>query len=178
MKKLLSVILTVLMVIGLCSCKEGGGLFAKPVPTPIPEINPLDLISAEDVYAAINYAYAPMLDGDTCVRDGNKATAFFRSEPIGRGDPVIVEITQYSDTVSKEEVWYEYDNNRIKRPSAQKIENMGEDAFIAFPSIHVFDRGCYIKITAGSGDTEEQRNALMTLATTAVTKLNAIISAE
>lgn len=178
MKKLLSVFTALLIVIGLCSCKEGGGLFAKPVPTPIPEISPLDLISAEDVYAAINYAYAPVLDGDTCVRDGNKATAFFRSEPIGQGDPVIIEITQYSDTVSKENVWYEYDNNRIKRPSAQTIENMGEDAFIAFPSIHVFDKGCYIKITAGSGDTEEQRNALMTLASTAVAKLDAIISAK
>lgn len=178
MKKLLSVFTALLIVVGLCSCKNGGGLFAKPVPTPIPEISPLDLISAEDVYAAINYAYAPVLDGDTCVRDGNKSIAFFRSEPIGQGDPVIIEITQCSDTVSKEDVWLEYDNDRIKRPSAQTIENMGEDAFIAFPSIHVFDKGCYIKITAGSGDTEEQRSSLMTLGSTAAAKLDAIISAQ
>lgn len=178
MKKLLSVCLTLLMVMGLCSCGKGGGLFADPVPTPVPEISPLDLISAEEIYVAINYAYAPVLDGDTCVRDGNKSTAFFRSELIGQGDPVIIEITQYSDTVPKEDVWYEYDNDRIKRTSAQTVENMGEDAFIAFPSIHIFDKGCYIKITAGSGNTEEQRNTLMSLAATAVAKLDAIISPQ
>lgn len=178
MKKLLLVFSTLLIVIGLCSCGGNDGLFSKPTPTPIPEINPLDLLSSEDVYAAIGYAYAPVLDGDTYTRDGNQATAYYRSEPIGQGDPVIITITQFSNTVSKENIWYEYDNDRVKRATAEAVADLGEDAFIAFPSIHVYDRGCHIKITAGSGDTEEQRNMLLNLAATATAKLETIMPAE
>lgn len=173
MKKFLSLFSVFLLLIGLCACDFG--LFAEPEPEPIPEINPIELISAEDVYAAINYAYAPVLEGDTYTRDGNKVTAVYRSEPIGQGDPVIIEITQYSATVPKETVWYEYDNDRVMRPSAQTVEGLGEDAFVAFPSIHVFDKGCHIKITAGSGCTDEQRNILINLATTATARLEAIM---
>lgn len=178
MKKLLLVFSTLLVVVGLCSCGDGGGIFAKPTPTPVPEINPLELISAEDVYAAINYAYAPVLDGDTYTRDGNESTAMFRSEPIGQGDPVIITVKQFTDTVSKETVWYEYDSARIKRSSAEMISDLGEDAYIAFPSIHVYDRGCHITITAGSGSTEEQKNTLLNLAATATAKLENIITPE
>lgn len=175
MKKLLLIFLALLMTICLCSCGKGGGLFASPTPAPVTEINPIEIITPEDVYAAVNYAYAPVLDGDTYIRDGNKATALYRSEPIGQGDPVIVEITQYTDTVAKESVWYEYDNERIKRSSAEAVSELGEDAYIAFPSIHVFDRGCHIKITAGSGSSEEQKNTLLTLARTAVARIDAIM---
>lgn len=171
MKKFLLILSAVLITVGLCSCGDTKPNEAKE---PIPEINPIEIITPEDVYAAINYAYAPVLDGDTYTRDANKATAFYRSEPIGQ-DPVIVEITQYTDTIPKENVWYEYDNDRIKRSSAEAIPELGEDAFIAFPSIHVFDRGCHIKITAGSGNTEEQRNTLLTLAQTAVSRIEAVM---
>lgn len=171
MKKFLLILTAVLMTVGLCSC---GDTQPNKANEPIPEVNPVEIITPEDVYAAINYAYAPVLDGDTYTRDANKATAFYRSEPIGQ-DPVIVEITQYTDSVPKENVWYEYDNDRIKRSSAEAIPELGEDAFIAFPSIHVFDRGCHIKITAGSGNTEEQRNTLLTLAQTAVSRIEAVM---
>lgn len=175
MKKLLLAVSTLLLVIGLCSC---GGTFSKPAPMPVPEIDPTALITAEDVYAATGYAYAPVLDGNTYTRDVNTATAFYRSEPIGQGDPVIIEVTQYTDTVSKETVWYEYENERAKRPSAQMVTELGEDAYLAFPSIHVFDRGCHIKITAGSGNNEEQQNMLVNLAVTAVTRFEALMPAE
>lgn len=171
MKKFLLILSAVLITVGLCSCGDTKPNEAK---VPIPEINPIEIITPEDVYAAINYAYAPVLDGDAYTRDANKATAFYRSEPIGQ-DPVIVEITQYTDSISKENIWYEYDNDRIKRSSAETIPELGEDAFIAFPSIHVFDRGCHIKITAGSGNTEEQRNTLLTLAQTAVSRIEAVM---
>lgn len=171
MKKFLLILTAVLMTVGLCSC---GNTKPNEAKAPIPEVNPVEIITPEDVYAAINYAYAPVLDGDTYTRDANKATAFYRSDPIGQ-DPVIVEITQYTDSVPKENVWYEYDNDRIKRSSAEAIPELGEDAFIAFPSIHVFDRGCHIKITAGSGNTEEQRNTLLTLAQTAVSRIEAVM---
>ena len=40
MKKLLLVLASLAMIIGLCACGGDGGLFAKPTPTPIPEIDP------------------------------------------------------------------------------------------------------------------------------------------
>jgi hypothetical protein len=175
MKKLLLIISTLLIVLGLCSCGGDSGLFAAATPTPIPEVNPLDLLSAEDVYNGIGYAYAPVLDGDTYVRDGNKATATYRSEQLGQGDPVIISVTQFNETVSKETVWYEYDYDRVMRSSAEAISNLGEDAFLAFPTIHVYDRGCHIEITAGSGDTDDQRNMLINFATTAVAKFETIM---
>lgn len=173
MRKLLLIFSCVIITMGLCSCGNGGNP-SQPASETIPEVNPIEIITPEDVYAAVNYAYAPVLDGDTYVRDGNKATAFYRSEPIGQ-DPVIVEITQYTDTVSREDVWYGYDTDRIKRSTAESISELGEDAFIAFPSIHVFDRGCHIKITAGSGNTEEQRSTLLSLAQTAVSRIEAVM---
>ncbi len=178
MKKLLLAVSTLLMVVVLCSCGSSGDIFSKPTPTPIPEIDPTALITPEDVYAATGYAYAPVLDGNTYTRDGNTATAVYRSEPVGQGDPVIVEVTQYTDTVSKETVWYEYDSERAKRPSAQMVTELGEDAYLAFPSIHIFDRGCHIKITAGSGSGEEQQNMLVNLAVTAVERFEAIMPAQ
>ena len=178
MKKISLIIITLIATLGLCSCSGSvAGLFAPATPIPIPDINPLDVLGAEDVYVALNYSYAPVLDGDTYIRDGNVATATYRSEPIGQ-DPVIITITQHTSSVSKETVWYGYDYDRVMRSSAEMISDLGEDAFIAYPSIHVYDRGCHIQITAGSGDTPEQRNLLINLAQTAVAKFEAIMPAE
>lgn len=178
MKKISLILMTILAAFGLCSCSGGTtGLFAQATPVPIPELNPVEILSAEDVYAALNYAYAPVLEGDTYVRDGNVVTATYRSEPMGQ-DPVIITISQYTSSVPKENIWYEYDYDRVKRPSAEAIEALGEDAFIAYPSIHVYDRGCHIQITAGSGDTPEQRDLLISLANTAAAKIEAIMPAE
>ena len=70
-----------------------------------------------------------------------------------------------------EHVWYEYDTDKSLRPSAEEVTELGENAYIAFPSINIYDRGCYVKITAGSGSDDNQRNQLLTLARIAIARL-------
>ena len=62
-----------------------------------------------------------------------------------------------------------------KRQNVQAQKLIGQEAYIAFPSIHVYDKGCLIDITAGSGADENQKALLMSLATVAAGRLEQII---
>ena len=176
MKKIILVVISLAATICLCACGKGdGGLFSKATPTPLPEVNPVDILTIVDVFAGVNYSYTPVLEGGSAVKDGNTLTATYRSDQIGQVDPVIVSVTQFNDTLTKQDVWYEYDNIRVKRPNAEMIPDLGEDAFLAFPTIHVFDRGCHIAITAGSGANDIQRTTLINFAKIAVAKFENIM---
>ena len=173
MKKVLFVLASLACVIMMCSCGGGiGGLFTKATPTPIPVVDPSALITADDVAAATGYM--PVLDGGAVKYEGNTATAFYRSEPIGQ-DPVEIIVQQYNEQTPVENVWFDYDTDRAYRSTAEEIANLGETAFIAFPSINIYDRGCYIRITAGSGSDDNQRNLLMNLANIAVPRLEEVM---
>lgn len=158
----------------LCSCGNGG-LFAEPTPTPIPQVDPAQILSEADISEAIGNSYAVRLEGGASARSGNEATASYYADPLGNGDPVIVSVKQFTDTVSKDDIWNNYDGERIKRSSSELIEGIGEDAYIAFPSIHVYDRGCEIIVTAGSGSDEGQENLLKTLAEKATANFETIM---
>ena len=172
MKKLLFVLATLAGVIMMCSCGGGGGLFSKATPTPIPVVDPSVLITADDVAAATGYF--PVLEGGAVKYDGNTATALYVSDPLGQ-DPVEITVQQYNEEVPVVNVWYDYDTDRAYRSSAEEIANLGETAFIAFPSINIYDRGCYIRITAGSGADENQRNLLLNLAYIAIPRFEEIM---
>ena len=51
--------------------------FAKPTPTPIPEIDPATLITTDDV--ALNAGYTPVIEESGTSRNGNVATVLYRS---------------------------------------------------------------------------------------------------
>ncbi len=172
MKKILLVIASLACAIIMCSCGKGGGLFSKATPTPIPVVDPSALITADDVAAATGYT--PVLDGGAVKYEGNTATALYRSDPMGQ-DPVEITVQQYNEETPVENVWYDYDTDRAYRSSAEEIANLGETSFIAFPSINIYDRGCYIRITAGSGADDNQRNLLLNLANIAVPRLEEIM---
>lgn len=173
MKKVLLVLSCLLMIMGLCACGEGGGLFAKATPTPVPEIDPAALITAEDV--AINAGYTPVIEPSATSREGNVATVLYRSEPIGQNDTVSVKVTQFTDTIGYQTIFDEYEQNKAKRQSAELVEGIGQEAYIAIPTINVFNRGCLIEITAGSGADDTQKTLLKNLAITAASRLEAII---
>ena len=173
MKKLLLVLASLAMIIGLCACGGGGGLFAKPTPTPIPEIDPATLITTDDV--ALNAGYTPVIEESGTSRNGNVATVLYRSEPIGQNDTVTVKVTQFTDTIDYQMLFDQYEQEKSKRSSAELVEGIGQESYIAFPTIHVYDRGCIIEITAGSGSDDNQKTLLKNLAITAASRLESII---
>ena len=162
----------------LCSCGKGGGLFAEPTPSPIPSADATEIITLDDAKNAIENKYDLILDGGNSVTDGNISTASYLSNPIGSGDPVIVKVINRTDKISADDIWNDYENTRILRTSSELIDGIGEDAYIAYPSIHVYDRGCEIIITASSGSGDEQKAVLESLAKTAAAKIEEIMPEE
>lgn len=173
MKKVIFVLSCLAITIGLCACGGGGGLFSRPTPTPVPDIDPAQLITAEDVAAIAGYT--PVIEESATGREGNVATVLYRSEPIGQNDIVEVKLTQFNDTIGYEQIFALYEQEKASRRSSQLVESLGQESYIAFPTIHVYDRGCLIEITAGSGAGEAQESLLKSLAVTAAGRLEAII---
>ena len=108
-------------------------------------------------------------------RNGNVATVLYRSEPIGQNDTVTVKVTQFTDTIDYQMLFDQYEQEKSKRSSAELVEGIGQESYIAFPTIHVYDRGCIIEITAGSGSDDNQKTLLKNLAITAAGRLESII---
>ena len=175
MKKILTLISSIILVMGLCSCGGSGGLFAKPTPTPIPEISPEDILPAAEVKEFVDYE--PVKNGDV-TNENNTKTVVYVSDPIGKYDSVTVKLTQFGDNFSKDDVWNLYDGGRIKRSSAKMVDGIGTDAYIAFPSIHIYDKGCAITISAGSGSDSGQESLLKRLGERAVLNLGKYIASD
>lgn len=175
MKKFLLVISSLIITIGLCACGGAGGLFSSATPTPVPVVSPMDIITAADVTEIAGYE--PVLSGD--IKDENNAkTAVYVSNPIGKQDSVTVKIVQFNDGFTKDDVWKQYDGGRIKRQSAELVGGLGQDAYIAFPSIHIYDRGCEIVVSAGSGSNDSQKELLKRMGERAVMNFEKIITTD
>lgn len=176
MKKLLLVLASLFVTIGLCACGSGNGLFVAPTPTPIPELDPTAILSADNVYEGINYEYVPVIDGSV-VTNGNSKSVVYVSNPKGLGDSVTVKITQYNESTSIDQVYQQFAAAKAKRYEITEVTELGETAYIAYPTIHVYDRGCIIEVTAGSGSDETQQQLLLNLAKTAVANFEQMMPA-
>lgn len=131
-------------------------------------ITPDKLISYEDASAMAN---GYKLKNGEVKKNGNKMTIDYNADPLGSGDNIKVEMVYYSDEYPRESVEklynYEHEMNEI----AEELNEMGEKAFIAYPCIHIFEKGFYIKITGGSGGDSGHLAYLKELGTTAVNNL-------
>lgn len=170
MKKIISFVSIAAILMSLCACE--GGIFGEPIPTPEPILDAARVITIDNVKTAVADNYTVELEGGAAVTDGNISTAEYRAVPVGSGDPVIVEVIQPVSGVTEDAVWAGYEKKRLMRDSSELIDGVGEDAYIAYPSIHVYNNGCEIVITAGSGSDEGQKEYLTEFARTAISNIN------
>lgn len=168
MKKIISVIACIAMAIGISSCGSKG-TDVQPIPT----IEPTELITVDDVSTIVGYT--PVVEPSGTTRDGNRSSVMYRSETLGQYDPIIVKLIQFNDDMNYQQIFNYYEQQKSMRQDAELIESLGQETYIAFPTIHVYDRGCLIEITAGSGESEEQRTLLKNLAITAAGRLEDIV---
>lgn len=168
LKKLCAILLSSMCIMCLCSC--GGG---EPAEEAVPVLSPTDILSVEE--AAEFTGTAMKQDGEIIENNGTK-TVVYVSDPIGSADSVTVQLTQYSDTMSMDDVWNRYDTARIKRSDSEIADGIGTDAYIAFPYIHIYDKGCDITIAAGSGSDDKQTSLLKRIGERAVMNLSKYIS--
>lgn len=170
MKKILLTITSIVLTMCLCACNAP---FSKPEPTPIPDIDPATLLTPQDIAA---YAgYTPVTEPSGTGRNGNIAEVLYRSEPLGHYDNVKIKLTQFTDTIDYQMLFEQYEQEKARRISAELIPGIGQEAYIAYPTIHVYDKGCLIDITAGSGADETQKTLLTSLAAVAASRLEQII---
>ena len=176
-KRLISGIVCTAMTFALASC--GGGETEQQNNNniaAISRISPDTLITVETAASIANNTMRMSDEG--IVDDGKTLTVTYVSEPIGQGDSVSVSIEQFSDTLSTSDVWNDYEYNRITRSDQINVDGIGSACYIAFPYINVYTRGCYIRISAGSGNDENQKNTLINLAAAAAVAVENAIPSE
>ncbi len=163
MKKVSSFVLIVLVVgivIGFIS-----GFGRKKVDL----IMPKDIVTYDD---AKSVCEGYELSDAENVKTGNKLSVSYKANPVGSGDNVDVELVYYSDEYPRASVEKLYNYNKENVIVEEELSGLGQSAFISYPSVHILDRGFYIKITAGSGSDLEQKQILKALGDTASKKLN------
>lgn len=142
---------------------------------PVP-VKPTDLISESEAEAAVGDCDL-MLQYDAVLDLGdNEYLASYYAEPLGSVDPVIVSVTCPSKEFTNNEIKKLYTDSYSARDNKRKVRGLGAEAFVAFPTLNIYEEGHLIKITAGSGDTQEQLDLLISLGQTAVKNLHIYLS--
>ena len=135
-------------------------------------VKPTDIISESDAEAAVG-GQDLFLEHNAVVDLGdNTYKASYYPQPIGSFDPVTVIVTYPGGGLSLNDIKNIYTESYSLRDNKKKIRGIGAGAFVAFPTITIYEDGHLVKITAGSGDTKEQLDLLLSLGQTAVDNLH------
>lgn len=156
MKKLILILTSIILTVALTACSSNPNFApsnAEPTPEPIIKITPEQAFSVENAQSIVNYSVN--------VSNTSENSVMYHSSPIGQGDTVTVTVSQYSDTQTKERIRADYDKVKSMRPSAETLENIGDDAYIAYPAVHIYIDGYHISVAAGSGSDEVQHDLLV-----------------
>lgn len=171
MKKIIAIMSLIMSTMLFASC--GGDKDAKN--TPIPEIDAAQIVTLQDASDLTGGEYTLKQETETAVRNDNESSIAYRPDPTGAGDPVLVSVKQQTESIGTDVIWNEYENTRMQRQNVEFLSGIGDDAYVAFPSIHVYSCGCEVTITAGSGSGDEQKELLMRFAQRAVDNLSAVM---
>lgn len=169
-RNLVSAVSALLVCAFLGACSGGEKAPAQTPASPIVVI-PSAVLSINEVCSATG---AQLVQEGGIEQEDGTSYVLYRGEPWGSADTVKVSIEQYSDSVTKDSVKKKFDDARAKRTLAEDVEGV-ENCFVAFPTAYYYNDGYYIRITAGSGDTEEQKKLLTMLIKTASKNLNGFI---
>lgn len=173
MKKICAILACLALSVSMTAC---GGKSGVPDISEIERIAPDKLATVEAVSTLTGVDME--IDENGVTTDGNASSVTYVADPAYSGDPVTIRIEQFSESLTATQVWNDYENSRIYRGDMEFVENIGEDCYIAYPYINVYDRGCYIRISAGSGDDTEQRELLENLASIAAGEVERVIPVE
>ena len=142
----------------------------------VPPVKPTDIISEAEAEFAVGGTDLS-LEFDAVVDLGdNTYKATYLTNPLGGGDPVIVKVVYPSLELTEGDIKTRFNDGYSSRVNKRKIEGIGESAYVAFPTLNIYDRGHIINITAGSGDTQKQLDLLISLGKTAVANLDNYLS--
>lgn len=156
------------------SCSKEGGIMptASPAPVSVYNLNPSDVLTADNLSLLVTY---PLIC-NTILDTPEKKTLLCQSEPIGH-DPIRIDVEQYSDKIPKSDIKAKYDSDKSRRSSSEDIMlDNGFEGYIAYPYVKIYHDGYYITITAGSGNDDAQKQLLTQIAETAVGNIKALLN--
>ena len=165
-RKLLIIVLAVVLVTGTLL-----GFKRKKVEL----INPDEIITLNE---ASEIAQGYTLKQGEVKKTGNKLSVIYNADPLGSGDNIQIELVYYSDEYPRSSVEELFKSEHQKLMVYEEVSDMGEQAFISFPSIHIYEKGFYLKITGGSGNDTTQASVLKSLGQVAMKNMNKYISSK
>jgi len=143
----------------------------------IPPVMPTDVITQADADSAAGGKYKLKLNHNAVIElESNIYKAEYLAEPLGSGDPVVVTVTSPYAEITKDDIKEEYKNEYKTRLNKRKVEGLGDGAFLAYPSLYIYQDGYMIEISAGSGNSDEQKELLIELGKKALENLQASLS--
>lgn len=168
MRKLSILLLTLTLFMSGCSAGK---------PKYVSDIYPSELLTADNISPYLDYT--PEMNEEQ--RSRRMSVVRYQSNPIGKGDPVIVKVYQKNGLQTAEQVKEFYDECKTMRSDAFSVDIDAEDSFIAYPSLHYYIDGYHVEITAGSGSDDLQKTLLTNLAKVSIenfTKLTGVSASD
>ena len=152
MKKLL--FSTLIICMGLfTSCKEQE--------EKRPMLLPTDVISLSSAKETVGGEY--IMKDDAVKQDQNHLSVTYLAEPLGSGDNIFIDLYIQDKNHDENSVKSKFEASKNKRSDFIRVEGLGDDAYIAYPTLHLYSNGVYAAITAGSGSNDTQSELLINL---------------
>ena len=152
MKKIIFVFMACILLVSGCGKEE-----VKPM------LLPTDVISIEEAQSLVGNSYKLKMKDDAVVQEENLLSVKYLSEPLGTGDGVFVSLLAPDESHSKSVIKDEFSKSRDKRSDRILVKGLGDDAYITYPTLHLYTHDLYVTITAGSKSSDEQADLLIEL---------------